>query len=175
MSDAMNRIVINLLWDGERIMEKSLKIVLVDDNTDYLFTMETFLSRNGFEVKTSEDAEKGLELIRKESPDILLLDVMMETLFSGFELCKQMRMDDELKDIPIIGISGMGDELGIDYKQWPDYEYFKPDAFLDKPVDKQKLLRLIPETIEKAKKRKKRPKWKERMDQQWAEKASHSQ
>jgi len=70
----MNRIVINLLWDGERIMEKSLKIVLVDDNTDYLFTMETFLSRNGFEVKTSEDAEKGLELIRKESPDILLLD-----------------------------------------------------------------------------------------------------
>ena len=155
-------------------MGKSLKIVLVDDNTDYLFTMETFLSRNGFEVKTSEDAEKGLELIRSERPDMLLLDVMMETLFSGFELCKQMRMDDEWKDRPIIGISGMGDELGIDYKQWPDYEYFKPDAFLDKPVDKQKLLRLIPETIEKAKKRKKRPKWKERMDKDWAEKASHS-
>ena len=174
MSDAMNRIVINLLENGEKIMEKSLKVVLVDDNTDYLFTMETFLSRNGYEVKTSEDAEKGLELIRKERPDMLLLDVMMETLFSGFELCKQMRMDDELKDIPIIGISGMGDELGIDYKQWPDYEYFKPDAFLDKPVDKQKLLRLIPETIQKAKKRKKRPKWKERMDKEWAEKASHS-
>ncbi len=155
-------------------MGKSLKIILVDDNTDYLFTMETFLSRNGYEVKTSEDAEKGMELIRSERPDMLLLDVMMETLFSGFELCKQMRMDDELKDIPIIGISGMGDELGIDYKQWPDYEYFKPDAFLDKPVDKQKLLRLIPETIAKAKKRKKRPKWKERMDKEWAEKASHS-
>ena len=155
-------------------MEKSLKIVLVDDNTDYLFTMETFLSRNCFNVKTSNDGEKGLELIRGERPDVVLLDVMMETLFSGFEVCKQMRIDDELKDIPIIGISGMGDELGIDYKQWPDYDYFKPDAFLDKPVDKQKLLRLIPETIEKAKKRKKRPKWKERMDKEWAEKASHS-
>ena len=45
-------------------MEKGLKIVMVDDNTDYLFTMETFLSRNGFEVKTSDEAEKGLELIR---------------------------------------------------------------------------------------------------------------
>jgi CheY-like chemotaxis protein len=158
----------------EKIMGNSLKIVMVDDNTDYLFTMETFLSRNGFEVQTSNDGQKGLELIRKERPDVVLLDVMMETLFSGFEICKQMRIDDELKDIPIIGISGMGDELGIDYKQWPDYDYFKPDAFLDKPVDKQKLLRLIPETFEKAKKRKKRPKWKEKMDKEWAEKASHS-
>jgi CheY-like chemotaxis protein len=156
-------------------MEKSLKIVMVDDNTDYLFTMETFLKRNGFEVKTSDDGQKGLEQIRKEIPDIILLDVMMETLFSGFELCKHLRMDDDLKDIPIIGISGMVDELGIDYNQWPDYDYFKPDAFLDKPVDKQKLLRLIPETIDNAKKRKKRPKWKEKMDKEWAQKASLSQ
>jgi len=172
--DAINRIVINLLENGEEMMEKGLKIVMVDDNTDYLFTMETFLTRNGFEVKTSDDAEKGLEMVRTEAPDIVLLDVMMETLFSGFELCKQLRMDDDLKDIPIIGISGMGDELGIDYKQWPDYDYFKPDVFLDKPVDKQKLLRLIPETVAKAKKRKKRPKWQEKMDKEWAEKASHS-
>ena len=159
----------------DNIMEKNLRIVMVDDNTDYLFTMETFLKRNGFEVQTSDDGRKGLELISKETPDIVLLDVMMETLFSGFELCKQMRMNDDLKDIPIIGISGMVDELGIDYSQWPDYDYFKPDAFLDKPVDKQKLLRLIPETIEKAKKRKKRPKWKEKMDKEWAQKASLSQ
>ena len=75
-------------------MGKGLKIVLVDDNTDYLFTMETFLSRNGFEIKTSDEVEKGLELIRSEHPDVILLDVMMETLFSGFELCKQLRMDD---------------------------------------------------------------------------------
>jgi DNA-binding response OmpR family regulator len=155
-------------------MEKNFKIVLVDDNPDYLFTMETFLKRNGFEVKTADDGRKGVELIRKEPPDVVLLDVMMESLFSGFEVCRQLRMDDNLKDIPIIGISGMGDELGIDYKQWPDYEYFKPDEFLDKPVDRQKLLQLIPAAIEKAKKRKKRPKWKERMDEEWAQKASDS-
>jgi DNA-binding response OmpR family regulator len=155
-------------------MEKNFKIVLVDDNTDYLFTMETFLKRNGFEVKTADDGQKGLDLIRKEPPDVVLLDVMMESLFSGFEVCKQLRMDDDLKDIPIIGISGMGDELGIDYKQWPDYDYFKPDDFLDKPVDKQKLLQLIPVVIEKARKRKKRPKWKARMDEEWAQKASDS-
>lgn len=153
-------------------MEKSLKVVLVDDNTDYLFTMETFLKRNGFEVLTADDGQKGLDLIRREKPDIVLLDVMMESLFSGFELCKKLRTEAELKHIPIIGISGMGDELGINYKQWPDFEYFSPDAFLDKPVDKQRLIELIPETIEKARKRKKRPKWKEKMDEDWAKKAS---
>ena len=156
-------------------MEKSLKVVLVDDNTDYLFTMETFLKRNGFEVLTADDGQKGLDLIRREKPDIVLLDVMMESLFSGFELCKKLRTEAELKHIPIIGISGMGDELGINYKQWPDFEYFSPDAFLDKPVDKQRLIELIPETVEKARKRKKRPKWKEKMDEDWAKKASSTQ
>ncbi len=155
-------------------MEKNLKIVLVDDNTDYLFTMETFLQRNGFEVHTADDGQKGLDLIRREHPDIVLLDVMMESLFSGFEHCKKFRTEDDLKHITIIGVSGMGDELGLDYKQWPDFEYFSPDSFLDKPVDKQRLLELIPQTIEKARKRKKRPKWKEKMDEEWAKKASRS-
>jgi len=156
-------------------MEKNLKIIVIDDNTDYLFTMETFLQRNGFEVSTAADGQKGLDLIRRERPDLILLDIMMETLFSGFEVCKQVRSDDALKDIPIIGISAMGDELEINYRQWPDFEYFSPDAFMDKPVDKQRLLQLIPEVIQKVKKRKRRPKWQKEREKDWAQKASKSQ
>ena len=103
-----------------------------------------------------------------------MLDIMMETLFSGFEVCKQVRTDSDLKYIPIIGISGMGEELEIDYKQWPDYDYFRPDAFLDKPVDKQQLLQMIPEAIKKAQKRKRRPKWEKEREKDWAKKASQS-
>ena len=88
-------------------MGKNLKIVMIDDNTDFLFTMETFLQRNGFEVQTAEDGQKGIDLIKKERPDLILLDIMMETLFSGFEVCKQVRSDEDLKDIPIIGISAI--------------------------------------------------------------------
>ena len=139
-------------------MGKNLKIVMVDDNPDFLFTMETFLQRNGFDVLTADDGQKGVELIKNERPDVILLDIMMETLFSGFEVCKQVRSSEDLQDIPIIGISAMGDELEINYSQWPDSEYFRPDAFLEKPVDKQRLLQLIPEVIQKAKKRKRSPK-----------------
>ena len=156
-------------------MEKNLKIVMVDDNTDFLFTMETFLQRNGFEVLTADDGQKGMDLIRKEQPDLILLDIMMETLFSGFEVCKQVRSDNDLKGIPIIGISGMGAELEIDYRQWPDYDYFRPDAFLDKPVDKQQLLQTIPEVIKKARKRMRRSKWEKEREKDWAKKASQSQ
>ena len=67
-------------------MEKSLKIVLVDDNTDFLFTMETFLERNGFEVLTADNGQKGMELIRKEQPDLIMLDIMMETLFNPSDI-----------------------------------------------------------------------------------------
>ena len=155
-------------------MKKSPKVVIVDDNTDFLFTIETFLQRNGFEVLTADDAQKGLEMIRKEQPDLILLDIMMETLFSGFEVCKQLRSDDELKNIPIIGISAMRDELDVGFRQWPDYDYFSPDEFLDKPVDKQRLLQLIPQVIQKAKKRKRRPKWQKEMEKKGIQKASQS-
>ena len=68
----------------------------------------------------------------------------------------------------------MRDELDVGYHQWPDYDYFSPDTFLDKPVDKQGLLQLIPEVIQKAKKRKRRTKWQKQWDRDWAKKASQS-
>lgn len=155
-------------------MGKNISIIIIDDNRDYLFTMETFLQRNGFEVSTADNGQKGLELIRKQRPDLILLDIMMESLFSGFDVCKQVRSDNDLEDTPIIGISAMVDELGINYHQWPDYEYFSPDKFLEKPVDKQRLLQIIPEVIQKSKERKGRPKWQKEREKELAKKASRS-
>lgn len=129
---------------------KKLKIILIDDNPDYLFTMETFLQRNGFETLTAADGKTGLELIRAERPDVILLDVMMETLFSGFEVCREVRSDPELAHTPIIGISGMGDELDVKFDKYKDREYFNPEEFMEKPVDKDVLLNKIVEVVEKA-------------------------
>jgi len=124
-------------------MEKIAKIVIVDDNHDLLFTMETFLSRNGFEVLTADDGRKGLDLIKEVHPDLILLDIMMETTYSGLDVCKGIRSDPNLKDIPIIGISGIGDEMGIRIDKWGDDDYFSVDEFFEKPVDREKLLERI--------------------------------
>ncbi len=124
-------------------MDKQRKIVIVDDNKDYLFATETLLTRNGYEVLTAEDGKIGIELIKKEKPDLILLDVMMETLFSGFEVCRQLKQDPNLKSIPVISISGMGDEINVQFNKDSDNEYFSPDEFLEKPVDRDLLLRKI--------------------------------
>jgi CheY-like chemotaxis protein len=125
------------------MMVTSGKILVIDDDPDFLFTMVTFLKRNGFETLTAEDGQKGVDLVQKEQPDLVLLDVMMETLYSGFEVCKRLKSDTKLKNIPIIGISGMGDQLGVKFDKERDEEYFSPDEFLEKPLDKEKLLEKI--------------------------------
>ena len=130
-------------------MEERPKVVIIDDNPDFLFTMETFLERNGFDAITAEDGKKGLEIIEQEKPDIILLDVMMETLFSGFEVCKRVRTNPQLKDTPIIGISGMSDEIGVKYDKNRDEEYFSPDEFFEKPVDREKLLEKMNNLVKK--------------------------
>ena len=133
-------------------MEEKVKALIIDDNEDFLFTMSTFLERNGFQTITATDGKKGVELAKKERPDVILLDVMMETLFSGFEVCRELRNNPELKDVLIISISGMGEELGVKFDKETDEEYFSPDVFFEKPVDKNKLLETSNELLKKRKK-----------------------
>jgi len=139
--------------------EKPKKILIVDDNTDYLFTMETFLKNNGYETLTAEDGRAAMDLVRAERPDMVLLDVMMETRFSGFEVCKRIRTDPELEQTLIISITGMAEELGVHYDKYPDYHYFSPDEYIEKPVDRPYLLSRIQAIFKEAQARKKRPKW----------------
>lgn len=139
-------------------MDKAAKIMIIDDDSDYRFTMETFLNRNGFETLTAENGQEGLALIEKERPDLILLDVMMQSIYSGLEVCKRLRSNPDLKDIPIIGISGMGNELGVRLDKWGDDEYFKVDEYYEKPVDREKLLERIKVRLAKGVSRLK-PKW----------------
>jgi len=139
-------------------MDKAAKIIIIDDDSDYRFTMETFLNRNGFETLTAEKGQEGLDLIEKERPDLILLDVMMQSTYSGLEICKQLRSNPELKDIPIIGISGMSNELGVRLDKWGEDEYFKVDEYYEKPVDREKLLERIKVRLAKGVSRLK-PKW----------------
>lgn len=139
-------------------MDKAARIMIIDDDSDYLFTMETFLNRNGFETLTAENGQEGLDLIEKERPDLILLDVMMQSIYSGLEICKRLRSNPDLKDIPIIGISGMGNALGVRLDKWGDDEYFNVDEYYEKPVDREKLLERIKVRLAKGVSRLK-PKW----------------
>lgn len=83
------------------------KILLVDDDQDLVFALATVLSSKGFKVETAGSRLEGMEKVVGFSPDLVILDVNMETPSAGFEMNRQMRTNPELRHIPIIMLTGI--------------------------------------------------------------------
>ncbi len=77
------------------------KILAVDDEPDILKVIFFRLKGAGYDVKTAIDGDQALEMLAQEKPDLILLDITLPTL-SGYEVCKRVKSDEKLKDIPVI-------------------------------------------------------------------------
>jgi len=89
----------------------SKKILFVEDEPTLQKVVGEILNQKGFKVFGAVDGEKGLELIKKERPDLILLDLILPKK-DGFEVLKEIKEDEELKSIPVIvltNLEGMGD------------------------------------------------------------------
>jgi DNA-binding response OmpR family regulator len=82
------------------------KICVIDDHPENVFILQDRLEKAGFEIITSYDGNAGLEKIREELPDLVLLDVMMPGV-SGFEVCRAITKDDLTKHIPVILLTAL--------------------------------------------------------------------
>ncbi len=85
------------------------KIVVVDDEPFILMMIEDKLRRAGLEVVTLRESKNAMSVIRREKPDLVILDWMMPEL-SGIELCKMLKADAELKDIPVFLLTAKGQD-----------------------------------------------------------------
>ena len=90
----------------------SKRVLAIEDEADILEVIEYNLDREGFEVTTSQNGEDGLELIRNNHPDIVLLDLMLPDL-DGLELCRKIRSDEEIKQIPVIMVTAKDTESEV--------------------------------------------------------------
>lgn len=84
------------------VMEKNLKVIIVDDDIDVITMVETILKSKGIEVISANSKEEGMELMLAEKPDLAILDVMMNTTFEGFELAKAVVETEALKGMPVM-------------------------------------------------------------------------
>ncbi len=82
------------------------KICVIDDHPENVFILQDRLEKAGFEILTAYDGKTGLEKIREELPDLVLLDVMMPGV-SGFEVCRSITKDDLTKHIPVILLTAL--------------------------------------------------------------------
>ena len=121
----------------ENEREKTPKVLVVDDNQQNLELLQAYLEDVDCQTVPAHDGLEALEIIAKDPPDLILLDVMMPKM-SGFEVCKRIKNDPKTSDIPVIMVTALNEfgdiERAIDSGT---------DDFLSKPVNKLELLTRI--------------------------------
>ncbi len=88
--------------------DKKKRILIVDDDPVNMQLLEDLLNENGYRVDASSDGKSALEFIENESPDLILLDVMMPGL-DGYEICEKLKSNIETKHIPVIFLTAKND------------------------------------------------------------------
>jgi CheY-like chemotaxis protein len=121
-------------------MEKR-KILVVDDDVDLCDSLKVVLEQAGYDTQTAASRAEGMEKIRTRPPDLVILDVMMETWQDGFEMSRDLKRDPRLKDTPILMLTSIEEITGVELKSSAGDPVWLPvDRFLDKPVAPDTLL-----------------------------------
>jgi DNA-binding response OmpR family regulator len=122
------------------------KILLVDDDEDFLNATKQILAANKYEVVTARDGDEGIAKARHEHPDLILLDVIMPGK-DGYTVCYELRKIKQTRPIPIIMLTSIGQQFSK-----PEYAVdiaidHLADDFVEKPVDTQTLLKKVEKHI----------------------------
>lgn len=119
----------------------SSSILIIDDDKDLTSALQTILESNQYSVRVAGDPVEGMGKLNAEKPDLIILDVMVTTWQEGFDMACSLKKSDELKSIPILMLTGIKDETGLEFKsESGDKEWLPVDAFLDKPVEAATLI-----------------------------------
>lgn len=129
------------------------KILVVDDDLNIVRAIQLALQAASHEVATASSGEEALRKIPEVAPDLIVLDVMMETDTAGFQTAYQIRQAPAgsplapYAQVPIIMTTGVGQETGMQFSPETDQDFLPVDAFVEKPVQAPVLLEKIKELL----------------------------
>lgn len=122
-------------------------VLLIDDDVDLIEMYQLVLSKRGHKVQSAYTAEEARKLLRAGRPDIVVLDVMMESPTAGFDLAREIHT--MYPDLPVIMPSGVHQATGVPFRFEPDEDWLPVVKFLDKPVQPEKLADEIEAVLKK--------------------------
>jgi CheY-like chemotaxis protein len=115
------------------------KVLLVDDDTDFLEMHTAVLEHRGYEVIPAQSAKEGMAKLDETKPDIVILDVMMEQFDSGFKASEKIKQ--KYKDLPVMLLTSIGAQTNLDFSSSEDVlKVSGADVLLDKPVSPKVLI-----------------------------------
>lgn len=136
-------------------MEKH-KIVIIDDDPDLVEGMTIILEANNYDVRSAGNGSEGLGLIKEIHPDLIILDVMMDTITEGFQVSRQLRNQDPeseyrlYSNIPILMLTAISQKMHMEFSPSDDGDYLPVNEFVDKPIRFEALLEKIKNLIQKS-------------------------
>jgi two-component system, OmpR family, phosphate regulon response regulator PhoB len=114
------------------------RVLIVDDDPDVRLFSQTVLEENGYIPVLATNGEEGEEAVKKEKPDLIILDVLMPRE-SGIRLYRRLKTNKKFKDIPIIMLSGIAEKSFLRSQkvltEFGGDPVPEPEAYLEKPVD----------------------------------------
>lgn len=129
------------------------KILVIEDDPDMVEALRMPLEATGYEVVAASTGEEGLRKVKEIEPDLIILDVMMETTTAGFQVSLQLRSPDPqseyaaYKDVPILMLTAIHTTTSLRFG--PDEAYLPVDDFVEKPVKPDVLLEKVKRLIGK--------------------------
>ncbi len=123
------------------------KILIIDDDPDFVLALRVPLEARGFAVEEAGSAEEGIQKVLSVRPDLVILDVMMPAGYEGFDVARAIREQHGLKDLPIVILTSLHDKHQVPYRFAPDETYLPVDVFLDKPVKAEALVKTVEDLL----------------------------
>lgn len=121
------------------------KILIVDDDTDFVSVVELVLTSSGYETVVATSRQEGMEKFESEKPDLILLDVMMDEPDDGFVMAQSLKK--KSKETPILMLTSVGQVTGMDFDK--DSEMVPVDDFEQKPIMPKQLLKKVKQLLGK--------------------------
>ena len=123
-------------------MSVKQKILLVDNDSDFVEINKSLLEKNGYDVVVAYNAKECREKVKSVEPDLIILDVMMDSTDDGFELATDIGYSEKTKDIPIVMVTALTKKkvkFPWKYGQIDD-NWLPVETIIEKPVDPERLL-----------------------------------
>lgn len=123
------------------------KILIIDDDPDIILAVKLTLEAAGYQVIEAYNGVEGLKKVKAERPDLIILDVMMDTTTEGFQVTLRLRSPDPaseyaaFRDIPIMLLTAIHSTTPLRFG--PDEDYLPVDDFVDKPIDPDDLIKKV--------------------------------
>lgn len=114
-------------------------ILLVDDDPDFVEAVKVIVENGGYDVNVAYDGKEGLEAVAAQTPDLIVLDVMMPVM-NGHEACAQLKGNDSTKEIPIILLTAVADRVTTSTYTHRDMLESEAEDYMPKPVEPDELL-----------------------------------